>query len=231
MNSTIINNLEKIKLANSLNNREMADIMGITRQTYGKISNGRDIRWDEMANLRLKLSVDLNKLVLDEYRFTKVDENNKNTNELNVLFQDFINYGLSANKIREAILLEIFKKFLKEKSLYEKHIIGRDNRSMVELSKILWFLSSSKYTPKNQSKLYLSNIIKKQKITNFSKKVKKNLIERIETMSEKDCFYMIDNPKLAAKVLISFFDKSDKRTLNLFGFKEILEEIINYKIL
>ena len=63
MDYTIVDALEKIRSENKFSKTKMASLMGITRQTYYKRLEGAELKWDEIANLRLKLNIDLNSLV------------------------------------------------------------------------------------------------------------------------------------------------------------------------
>ena len=227
MNSVISDNLEKIRLKNNLTNTKIAEIMGITRQTYHKSINGtRDFKWSEMANLRLELEVDLNKLVLSNYQFCTTEKDIVD-NELSQLYKDFVEYDINPIEVRKLIIKKIFISYFSKKSFYEKLV--QNNRAIVDFANILYNLKFEQREKalKNKSKMLLIDKIKKSQSKVFEKRVKKNILEKISILNEKDCYYILTFNKLAAEILVSFISENDIKFLKRIGYKELLVKL-NY---
>ena len=225
MNQVIIDNLEQIRSKNNFTKTDMAKLMGISRQTYDKRLNGAELKWDEMANLRLKLNIDLNALVSQEAKFDEYPIIQL-TKSLQELFDDFLTYDIHPNKVRELILQKIFQKYFSKKSFYEKLI--QNNRAICDFAMILEIkdtpLTKSK---QNTAKEILIKKIKNAKIKTSEKRVKKNILNKIKVLSEKDCYYILNFSSLAIKTLLQYIPKSDYSLLNKLGYKTLLDKYIN----
>jgi DNA-binding XRE family transcriptional regulator len=225
MNKVIIDNLEQIRTKNNINKTAMAGLMGITRQTYDKRLKGAELKWDEMANLRLKLNINLNDLVLQEAKFDEYPIMHLRQ-PLKELFDDFLIYDIHPNKLRELILQKIFKKYFSKKSLYEKLI--QNNRAICDFAMILEVKDTSFIKSKqNTAKEILIKKIKNAKIKTSEKRVKKNILDKIKLLSDKDCYYILNFSDLAIKTLLQYIPKSDHTILNNIGYKTFLDKYIN----
>lgn len=221
MNQVIIDNLEQIRSKNNFTKTKMARIMGITRQTYDKRLSGAELKWDEMANLKLKLNVDLNSLVFEESTFDELPIQ-KRENHLENLFKDYINYDIHPDAVRKLILHKIFIKFFSKKSFYEKLI--QNNRAIADFATILFYLDKSQVANK-KTKESLTNYVKNAKIKTSEKRVKKNIIDKLSLLSEKDCYYIFNFSKLAARILLEFIPKKDYSTLKILGYGTLLKNL------
>lgn len=221
MNQVIIDNLEEIRSKNNFTKIKMAELMGITRQTYDKRLSGAELKWDEMVNLHLKLKVDLNSLVLHESKFDEYSMI-KRLPGVEELFEDYIDYDIHPDKIRKLILQTIFEKYFSKKSFYEKLI--QNNRAIVDFAQIIEN-ENSKITKakKNLSKKILIQMIKDSKIKTSEKSVKKNILDKIKLLSEKDCFYILSFPNIAINTLLQYIPKSDYPLLKKLGYHDLIE--------
>lgn len=221
MNSVISSNLSKIRIMSNLSKVQMAEIMGITRQTYSKIENGADIKWDSMARLRTKLGVDLNDLVLDEYKF-KLSTSKLNDNDsLQQLFSDFINYQLDPDFLRTEIIKKILNKTILKKPFAMRVLKLQNNRLIIEFMTILTHIreeTNSKIL-RTKAKSVLNETIKKHKASLFDKLVKKSLSRQIETLTDLDCYYLVSFPEIAIQILSDTINKFDKQTMRYLGCK------------
>ena len=221
MNQVIIDNLEEIRSKNNFTKIKMADLMGMTRQTYDKRLKGAELKWDEMTKLHLNLKIDLNSLVFNESTFDEYSIA-KRSGGIEELFEDYIDYGIHPNEIRKLILKKIFEKYFSKKSFYEKLI--KNNRAIVDFSKILEDKNSKiSKAKKSSSKEILIQMIKDSKIRTSEKTVKKNILDKIKLLSEKDCFYILSFPNVAIKTLLQYIPKSDYPLLRKLGYHDLLE--------
>lgn len=225
MNQVIIDNLEQIRNKNNFTKKDMAKLMGISRQTYDKRLNGAELKWDEMANLRLKLNIDLNSFVLQEAKFDEYPIIHPRR-PIKELIDDFLIYDIHPDKIRELILKEIFQKYFSKKSFYEKLI--QNNRAICDFAMILE-IKDNPVTKREQNtaKEILIKKIKNAKIKTSEKRVKKNILEKIELLSEKDCYYILNFSSLAIKTLLQYIPKTDYSLLKRLGYKTLLDKYIN----
>ncbi|MEA3452342.1 MAG: hypothetical protein U9Q83_10635 [Bacteroidota bacterium] len=221
MNQVIIDNLEEIRSKNNFTKIKMATLMGITRQTYDKRLSGTELKWDEMTKLHLNLKIDLNSLVLEESVYDECSIV-KRSHEIEELFEDYIDYEIHPNEIRKLILQSIFEKYFSKKSFYEKLI--KNNRAILDFAKIIES-ANSKITKakKSSSKEILIQMIKDSKIKTSEKSIKKNILDKIKLLSEKDCFYILSFPDLAIRTLLQYIPKSDYLLLGKLGYQNLLK--------
>jgi len=81
----------------------------------------------------------------------------------------------------------------------------------------------------NTAKEILIKKIKNAKIKTSEKRVKKNILNKIKVLSEKDCYYILNFSSLAIKTLLQYIPKSDYSLLNKLGYKTLLDKYINEK--
>ena len=213
--------LEQIRSKNNLKITEMARLMGITRQSYYKRLKGAELKWDEMANLKLKLNIDLNSLVFAESKYDELPVQ-KREHGLENLFKDYINYDIHPDEVRKLILHKIFVKFFSKKSFYEKLV--QNNRAIADFATILLSIDKSRISNK-KTKESLINCVKNAKIKTSEKRVKKNIIDKLSLLSEKDCYYIFNFSKLAAEILLEFVPKKDYSTLKILGYGTLLKNL------
>ena len=222
MNSVISSNLSKIRIINNLSKVQMAEIMGITRQTYGKIENGADIKWDSMARLHTKLGVDLNDLVLNEYKFKLSRNKLIDNSSLQQLVIDFIDYEGDPTILRKNIVQSILNKTILKKPFAMQVLKLQNNRLIVELITILTHIKKEtdfNKTSRRKAKILLEETIKKHKADLFSNMVKKSLLKKLEILTSVDCYYLITNSDLAIQMLSDTINKFDKQTMRYLGCK------------
>ncbi|MBE0515290.1 helix-turn-helix transcriptional regulator [Sulfurimonas sp.] len=227
MNSIIVRNLSKIRIMNNLSKTAFAEKMGITRQTFNKIENGADLKWDNMAKLRLNLGVDLNALVLDEYIFKKPVDDVKQGSILHELFNDFIAYDLNPDLIRREIIAAILKKTMLNKPWLMKILKFQNNRLIIEFMQILTIISKqnhTKLTMRKKGKKILEETINKHKADSFDKYVKKHLLKQLNLLNDMDCYYLISHPQIALQILTNSINKIDREALKYFGCEIFLED-------
>jgi len=221
MNQVISTNLSKIRILNKLSKVQMSEIMGITRQTYSKIENGADIKWDSMARLRTKLEIDLNELVLDEYTFKLSTSTTNASNNLHQLFTDFVDYDLNPDFLRTEIIKKILNKTILKKPFAMRVLKLQNNRLIIEFMMILTHLreeTNSKIL-RNKAKSLLEETIKKHKASLFDKIVKKSLLRQSENLTNLDCYYLVSYPEIAIQILSNSISKFDKQTMRYLGCK------------
>jgi hypothetical protein len=169
----------------------------------------KPVKLDEIANLRLKLNIDLNSLVCKE---NKLDEQSiKKKHNLGSLVKDCINYDIDPDEARKLILHKIFVKFFSKKSFYEKQV--QNNRAIADFAAILLSIDNSQITSK-RTKENLIDCIKNAKIKTSEKRAKKNIIDKLSLLNERDCYYLFNFSRLAAEVLLEFAFEKAKKTNN-----------------
>lgn len=218
-------NVEKIRIFNKLSVVRMADIMGISRAKYNNFKNhNRSLKEEELAKLRVSLGVDLNQLIISNYEFSMTEKELLTNKELQ-LFRDSIDYSIDSNQIVELILNKIFTRYFSEKSFYEKLL--QNNRAIVDFAKMLheFNINKGEKISKEKSKDLLIRKLKNFKIDTSENRVKKNILNKIELLSEKDCYYILTFNQLAAKVLLQFISKTDQGFIKIIGYKGLLAKL------
>lgn len=218
-------NVEKIRIFNKLSVVRMADTMGISRAKYNNFKNhNRSLKEEELAKLRVSLGVDLNQLIISNYEFSMTEKELLTNKELQ-LFRDSIDYSIDSNQIVELILNKIFTRYFSEKSFYKKLL--QNNRAIVDFAKMLheFKINKGEKISKEKSKDLLIKKLKNFKIDTSENRVKKNILNKIELLSEKDCYYILTFNQLAAKVLLQFISKTDQGFIKIIGYKGLLAKL------
>lgn len=225
MKNIIGSNLLKIRTINKFTLEKMGEIMGTTRQTYAKYENGdNDIRWDNMARLRINLGIDLNELVLDEYKFKLSTHKLSDNGSLQQLFIDFIDYKGDPDILRKEIVQTILNKTILKKPFAMKVLKLQNNRLIVELITMLTHIKEEtdfNKTSRSKAKNLLEETIKKHKADLFSNMVKKSLLKKLEILTSVDCYYLITYSNIAIQILSDTINKFDKQTMRYLGCKVI----------
>jgi len=119
-------------------------------------------------------------------------------------------------------LNKIFKRYFSEKSFYEKLL--QNNRAIVDFAKMLheFKINKGEKISKEKSKDLLIKKLKNFEVDTSENRVKKNILNKIEVLSEKDCYYILTFNQLAAKVLLQFISKTDQGFIKIIGYKGLL---------
>lgn len=227
MNSIIASNLSKIRIMNNLSKSQMAEIMGITRQTYNKIEQGAGIKCDSVAKLSIKLGISLDELLLDQYKLkSSTNKQNKNNSSIQQLFIDFIDCEGDPNIIKKEIVHKTLNKTILKKPFAMKVLKLQNNRLIVELITILTNIKKEtnfNKIPRSKAKDILEETIKKHKANLFSGMVKKSLLKKLDVLSSADCYYLITYSDIATQILSDSINKFDKQTIRYLGC-EVLKD-------
>jgi len=218
-------NVEKIRIFNKMTSTKMADIMGISRAKYNNFKNdARELKENELLKLRVNLGIDLNKLMTESYVFSDFEKALLNDDALQI-FTDCLDYDINNDQIITIILNNIFQKYFSEKSFYEK--ILQNNRAIIDFSQVLYSLTIEKKNKisRDRAKNFLIDKIRESKLDISEKRVKRNILDKIEILDEKDCYYILTFNKLAAKIILKYIPKHDFKVLKGLGYKQYLVKL------
>lgn len=176
---------------------EMATEFNLSKQIYNNLENAkRRLQIEEVALLKNRFNIDPNWLIFGEGNM-RIEEN-ENKFELTNLILDFREYGGEVDLVRREIVKKILEKFYKQEKLFwifKKKSYKFGNRVHFVFIKIL---KSYKYTGSEaDSKNYFRDKIEEfYDTSDFLRGVKNELYALFENLDNKDCFYLLKNPKI-----------------------------------
>lgn len=220
MNQIITDNLEKIRIDNALSVKDMADTMGVSRETYYKILEGRNINMKSLINLHVNLNVDLNALLCsDQYDSSGTKKTNT---KLTDLFIDFTEYDINPLEVRKLIMQKIAIKYFSKKSAIEQ--IVQNNRAILDFIIILKNIKLGIAKDKqSQAKKILSELVENAEIKFSENSVKKNILNKLSILTNKDCYHILNFPNIFIEILLSNIPKNDSWLIEKLGYDCLFE--------
>lgn len=199
----MLKKIEEIQKKSMLNKDKFAQSINLSKQTYHKLlTKKRNIQIEDIQIICTKYNINSNWLLLNAGTKEAID-NNLN-NELCDLVK-FANYYFKNANFVENLILDKIINILIEKTAGESNMFYKDNRPYYMLLEILKNVDGvSQEYPKN----YLIQKIKESKDPFI--KTNKELLYKIENLTEDECFYMLKYSKEFVATLSSKFDIVNK---------------------
>lgn len=199
----MLKKIEEIQKKSMLNKDKFAQSINLSKQTYHKLlTKKRNIQIEDIQIICTKYNINSNWLLLNAGTKEAID-NNLN-NELCDLVK-FANYYFKNANFVENLILDKIINILIEKTAGESNMFYKDNRPHYMLLEILKNVDGvSQEYPKN----YLIQKIKESKDPFI--KTNKELLYKIENLTEDECFYMLKYSKEFVATLSSKFDIVNK---------------------
>jgi len=209
---SIITRLEVVRVALELSNKDMAAIMKIDPNTYSSLKSGkRKLQVEELSIIKDKLNISPAWLLFgdgDRFYNSKIQ-----SSKLTLLIADaYASYDIDLS-VEESLLLEIANKILIKIYLKYNYKNHQGEHFHLILFKILRDVKY--YTGReNNAKENLLKIIKEfnDKTPNL-KKVKVSISLIIETLSSKDCFYILQNSNLYTDLVYKKISIDNKKMI------------------
>ena len=179
-----------------------------SRQVYNNLEhNNRKLQLQDLVILKHRFNINPNWLIFGEGNIY-YEENPYLIN----LILDFRQYGGETDIVKREIIKKILEKFYKQEKflfLFKKKSHKFGNRPYYILIKIL--KSSSFNGAMNGAKNFLRNTIEEfHDKSPYLKDVKKALYSLLINISNKDCYYLLQNPIIAIEEM-----KSKEKILNI----------------
>ena len=199
----MLKKIEEIQKDSKLNKDKFAQSINLSKQTYNKLmTKTRNIQIEDIQAICVKYNINCNWLLLNA-GIKEAMDNNLNNELCNLV--KFANYYFKNASFVENLILDKIINILIEKTAGDRNMFYKDNRPHFMLLEILKNVDGvSQEHPKN----YLIQKIKESKDPFI--KTNKELLYKIENLTEDECFYMLKYSKEFVATLSSKFDIVDK---------------------
>jgi len=200
---------------------EMSKSFGVFKQTYGTIEKGtRQIHIREIKILKDDFNINPSWLLFNEG--TRDYISSEKQKELIDLILDFRAYGGEVDLVKREIVKKILSKFYAKKDWLFFFKRGHKNENRVHYA-FIRVLSTLKYDGlEDNAKNYIRDKIEEFNDNSpFLSDVKKELYSLLENISNKDCYYLLDDTEFTRQEIKNRITSIDIKMNNFFSKNKI----------